>query len=107
MRHCVASGADVVVIGDPTAAVIAASAATTILCPVDSPSAFDSLAALFAVVAAIANDVYEASGPAGRAHVDAVARRTTPSGTRRLLTVLQDEPSRAERQWWAWNDLLR
>lgn len=73
VRHCVASGADVVVIGDPTAAVIAAPAATTILCPVDSPSAFDSLAALFAVVAAIANDVYEASGPAGRAHVDAVA----------------------------------
>jgi DNA-binding MurR/RpiR family transcriptional regulator len=74
VRHCVASGADVVVLGDPTAAVIAAPAATAILCPVDSPSAFDSMAALFAVVAAVANDVYEASGPGGRARVDAVAQ---------------------------------
>jgi len=73
VRHCVATGADVVVLGDPTAAVIAAPAATAVLCPVDSPSAFDSMAALFAVVAAIANDVYEASGPGGRARVDAVA----------------------------------
>ncbi|MBF4613415.1 MurR/RpiR family transcriptional regulator [Curtobacterium sp. VKM Ac-1376] len=73
VRHCVDSGADVVVLGDPTAAVIAASATTAILCPVDSPSAFDSMAALFAVVAAIANDVYDASGPGGRVRVDAVA----------------------------------
>jgi DNA-binding MurR/RpiR family transcriptional regulator len=73
VRHCVATGADVVVIGDPTAAVIAAPATTAVLCPVDSPSAFDSLAALFAVVAAITNDVYEASGPSGRTRVEAVA----------------------------------
>jgi DNA-binding MurR/RpiR family transcriptional regulator len=73
VRHCVATGADVVVLGDPTAAVIAAPAATAVLCPVDSPSAFDSMAALFAVIAAITNDVYEASGPAGRTRVEAVA----------------------------------
>ncbi|MBB1198376.1 MULTISPECIES: MurR/RpiR family transcriptional regulator [Curtobacterium] len=73
VRHCVDSGADVIVLGDPTAAVIAAPAATAILCPVDSPSAFDSMAALFAVVAAITNDVYDASGPGGRVRVDAVA----------------------------------
>ncbi|PZF64922.1 MurR/RpiR family transcriptional regulator [Curtobacterium sp. MCPF17_047] len=73
VRHCVGTGADVVVIGDPTAAVIAAPATTAVLCPVDSPSAFDSLAALFAVVAAITNDVYEASGPSGRTRVEAVA----------------------------------
>ncbi|MGW8431851.1 MurR/RpiR family transcriptional regulator [Curtobacterium citreum] len=73
VRHCVATGADVVVLGDPTVAVIAAPASTAVLCPVDSPSAFDSMAAMFAVVAAIANDVYEAAGPAGRARVDAVA----------------------------------
>ena len=74
VRHCCDAGADVVVLGDPTAATVAAPAATTILVPVDAPAAFDSMAAVFAVVAAIANDVYEASGPAGRARVDAVAR---------------------------------
>ncbi|MBA8990969.1 DNA-binding MurR/RpiR family transcriptional regulator [Curtobacterium pusillum] len=74
VRYCSGTGADVVVLGDPTAAVIAAPAATTILVPVDAPAAFDSMAAMFAVVAAIANDVYEASGPAGRARVDGVAR---------------------------------
>ncbi|WXF90428.1 hypothetical protein WDV91_13760 [Curtobacterium flaccumfaciens pv. flaccumfaciens] len=31
------------------------------------------MAALFAVVAAITNDVYDASGPGGRVRVDAVA----------------------------------
>lgn len=74
IRHCCDTGADVVVLGDPTAATVAVPAATRILVPVDAPAAFDSMAALFAVVAAIANDVYEASGPAGRARVDAVAR---------------------------------
>ncbi|WP_144713673.1 MurR/RpiR family transcriptional regulator [Curtobacterium pusillum] len=73
VEHCSGTGADVVVLGDPTAAVIAAPANTTILVPVDAPAAFDSMAAMFAVVAAIANDVYTASGPAGRARVDAVA----------------------------------
>ncbi|RII93790.1 MurR/RpiR family transcriptional regulator [Clavibacter californiensis] len=73
VERCVASGADVVVLGDPTAAVLAAPAATTILCPVDSPSAFDSLAAMFAVIAAIANDVYDASGRTGRDRIAAIA----------------------------------
>ncbi|PZF65040.1 MurR/RpiR family transcriptional regulator [Curtobacterium sp. MCBD17_013] len=73
VEQCVANGADVVVIADPTAAVLAASARTLVLCPVDSPSAFDSLAAMAAVVAAIANDVYDASGPAGRDRVAAIA----------------------------------
>lgn len=74
VAHCAGTGADVVVLGDPTAALIAAPANTAILVPVDAPAAFDSMAAMFAVVAAIANDVYEAAGPAGRARVDAVAR---------------------------------
>lgn len=73
VQRCVDAGADVVVLGDPTAAVIAVPARTAILCPVDSPSAFDSLSAIAAVVAAITNDVYEAAGPAGRARVEAVA----------------------------------
>jgi DNA-binding MurR/RpiR family transcriptional regulator len=74
VEYCSRTGADVVVLGDPTAAVIAAPATTAILVPVDAPAAFDSMAALFAVVAAIANDVYEAAGPSGRARVDAIAR---------------------------------
>ena len=68
-----AQKADVVVLGDPTAAVLAVPARTAILCPVDSPSAFDSLSALAAVIAGIANDVYEAAGAAGRARVEAIA----------------------------------
>ncbi|MGN8048803.1 MurR/RpiR family transcriptional regulator [Curtobacterium sp. 22159] len=73
VRHCAAAGADVVVVTDPTGAVLAAPATTVVLCPVDSPSAFDSLAAPMAVVAAVANDVYAASGADGRARVAAVA----------------------------------
>jgi DNA-binding MurR/RpiR family transcriptional regulator len=73
VEHCAAAGADVVVLGDPTAAVIAVPARTAVLCPVDSPSAFDSLSAIMAVVAAITNDVYEAAGASGRARVEAVA----------------------------------
>ena len=73
VEYCSGTGADVVVLGDPTAAVIAAPATTAILVPVDAPAAFDSMAAMFAVVAAIANDVYEAAGPAGRERVDRVA----------------------------------
>lgn len=73
VEHCVAAGADVVVIADPTGAVLAAPAQTVVLCPVDSPSAFDSLAAMAAVVAAITNDVYTASGTAGRERVAAIA----------------------------------
>jgi DNA-binding MurR/RpiR family transcriptional regulator len=73
VAHCVAAGADVVVIGDPTAAVLAAPARTVVLCPVDSPAAFDSLGAMAAVIAAITNDVYDASGPAGRDRVAAIA----------------------------------
>ncbi len=70
VRLCAEAGADVVVLGDPTAAMVAARAETTILSPVDSPLAFDSLAA---IVAAIAANVHEASGPRGRTPGDAIA----------------------------------
>lgn len=73
VRLCAEAGADVVVLGDPTAAMVAARAETTILSPVDSPLAFDSLAAIVAVVAAIAANVHEASGPRGRTPGDAIA----------------------------------
>ncbi|MFJ4220418.1 MurR/RpiR family transcriptional regulator [Curtobacterium luteum] len=73
VEHCAATGADVVVLTDPTGAVHAAAARTVVVCPVDSPSAFDSLAAAAAVVAAVANDVYEAAGPDARERVAAVA----------------------------------
>lgn len=73
VARCAAAGADVVVLTDPTGAVLATPARTVVICPVDSPSAFDSLAAPAAVVAAIANDVYTASGADGRARVAAIA----------------------------------
>lgn len=74
VERCASAGADVLVVTDPTGAVLASSARAVVVCPVDSPSAFDSLAAPAAVVAAIANDVYEASGAAGRARVAAIAQ---------------------------------
>jgi DNA-binding MurR/RpiR family transcriptional regulator len=67
------AGATVILLADPSAAGLTSAAAFAVLCPIDSPSAFDSYAAPMAVVAAIANDVYAALSTDARPRVTRIA----------------------------------
>ena len=68
-----ATGADVVLLGDPTAAGLAGCARVWLPCPIEGPLAFDSYAAAMSLVGVLADGVLSRTGPAGAARVGAIS----------------------------------
>ena len=68
-----ATGADVVLLADPTAAGLAGCARAWLECPVGGPLAFDSYAAAMSVVGVLADGVLARAGQAGRERVAAIS----------------------------------
>lgn len=68
-----ATGADVLLLGDPTAAAYAGSARVWLPCPVEGALAFDSYAAAMGLVGVLADGVLTRAGRAGRDRVAAIS----------------------------------
>ncbi|MGY2065983.1 MurR/RpiR family transcriptional regulator [Blastococcus sp. SYSU DS0619] len=68
-----ATGADVVLIGDPTAAGHAGSARVWLQCPVQGSLAYDSYAAAMSVVAVLADGVLSRAGRAGQDRISSIS----------------------------------
>lgn len=67
-----ATGADVLLITDPSARVTPAYARWTITCPVENPYVFDSYAGVLAVLRLLAFESFQKLGKKGRAHLEAI-----------------------------------
>lgn len=68
------SGADVVLLTDPTGAGLAPTGAVTLTCAVQGGLAFDSYAAAMSLVAVLSDGVLSARGRAGRDRIGAISR---------------------------------
>ncbi len=66
------TGADVLLVTDPSARVTPAYARWTITCPVENPYVFDSYTGVMAVLRLLAFCTFEKLGKRGRAHLEAV-----------------------------------
>ncbi|MCZ2860768.1 MurR/RpiR family transcriptional regulator [Blastococcus sp. VKM Ac-2987] len=75
-----ATGADVVLLGDPTAAGHAGSARVWLPCPVQGTLAYDSYAAAMSVVAVLADGVLSRVGRAGRDRISTISATYTLLG---------------------------
>ena len=68
-----ATGADVVLIGDPTAAAHAGGVRVWLPCPVEGLLAYDSYAAAMSLAGVLADGVLARAGAAGRARISAIS----------------------------------
>ncbi|MGY1915236.1 MurR/RpiR family transcriptional regulator [Blastococcus sp. SYSU DS0973] len=73
MAAAAATGADVVLLGDPTAAGHSGSARVWLPCPVQGPLAFDSYAAAMSLVGVLADGVLSRAGRAGQDRISAIS----------------------------------
>ncbi|MEP7736900.1 MurR/RpiR family transcriptional regulator [Nocardioides sp. 31GB23] len=74
LREALASGATVVLLGDPTALEHGRSVHLWLECPVDSVLGFDSYAAAMSLVSVLADGVLCHLGRAGQDRIDAISR---------------------------------
>jgi DNA-binding MurR/RpiR family transcriptional regulator len=74
MAEAAATGADVVLIADPTAGEHAAHARYWLNCPITTGLAFDSYAPVMSVVSVIADGVLSETGQAARARISGISR---------------------------------
>lgn len=75
MAEAVGTGADLVLLADPSGAPHAAHATVWLECPVHSDLAFDSYAAAMSLVSVLADGVLSASGPDAGDRVGAISAR--------------------------------
>ena len=74
LREAAASGADVVLVADPTAIEHARTATLWLECPVSSALAFDSYAAAMSLVSVLADGVLATLGDPAEQRVQAISR---------------------------------
>lgn len=74
LAAAVATGADVVLLADPTARPLAKHATVWLECPIGTALAFDSYAAAMSLVSVIADGVHADLGRPARARVSAISR---------------------------------
>lgn len=74
LTEAVATGADVVLLADPTAAPLSPDTSAWLECPVQTALAYDSYAAAMSLVGVLADGVLSALGPDARERVSAITR---------------------------------
>ncbi|WP_134765325.1 SIS domain-containing protein [Nocardioides sp. 1609] len=74
LTEAAGTGADVVLLADPTAAPLSPRATTWLECPVQTGLAYDSYAAAMALVGVLADGVLSACGRSGRDRISAISR---------------------------------